>query len=218
MTASWLAQMAWDVFVIDGLVGSDFAESGVPRAELPPAPQNKNIDAATLATWLADGGETVVVDFARHTLFRKGHIPGAWFVIRSLLAKSAANLPAATRYVVTCPDGVLAQFAAPELADSIRGDVHVLEGGNAAWVAAGCALEAGETRLASPPIDRYRRPYEGTGVPDLAMQAYLDWEFGLVAQLGHDGTHHFRPMCRLRYPERGTNLGADRAMRSAQCL
>jgi hypothetical protein len=23
------------------------------------------------------------------------------------------------------------------------------------------------------------------------MQAYLDWEFGLVAQLGKDGTHHF---------------------------
>jgi len=24
------------------------------------------------------------------------------------------------------------------------------------------------------------------------MQGYLDWEFGLVAQLGRDGTHHFR--------------------------
>jgi len=23
------------------------------------------------------------------------------------------------------------------------------------------------------------------------MQAYLDWEFGLVDQLGKDGTHHF---------------------------
>jgi len=23
------------------------------------------------------------------------------------------------------------------------------------------------------------------------MQAYLDWEFGLVAQLARDGTHHF---------------------------
>jgi hypothetical protein len=24
------------------------------------------------------------------------------------------------------------------------------------------------------------------------MQAYLDWEYGLVAQLGRDGTHGFR--------------------------
>jgi hypothetical protein len=23
------------------------------------------------------------------------------------------------------------------------------------------------------------------------MQGYLDWEFGLVEQLGRDGTHHF---------------------------
>ena len=27
-----------------------------------------------------------------------------------------------------------------------------------------------------------------------AMQAYLDWEFGLVAQLGRDGTHGFKVM------------------------
>ena len=27
-----------------------------------------------------------------------------------------------------------------------------------------------------------------------AMQAYLDWEFGLVGQLERDGTHHFAPI------------------------
>jgi hypothetical protein len=31
-------------------------------------------------------------------------------------------------------------------------------------------------------------------VPESAMQAYLDWEFGLIAQLERDGTHHFKPM------------------------
>jgi hypothetical protein len=49
-------------------------------------------------------------------------------------------------------------------------------------------------RLASPPIDRYKRPYEGTDAPREAMQAYLDWEFGLIEQLRRDGTHHFRPL------------------------
>jgi hypothetical protein len=44
----------------------------------------------------------------------------------------------------------------------------------------------------SPRIDRYRRPYEGTDAPREAMQAYLDWEFGLVEQLRRDGTHGFR--------------------------
>ena len=36
------------------------------------------------------------------------------------------------------------------------------------------------------------REYEGTDNPVEAMQGYLDWEFGLVEQLGRDGTHHFR--------------------------
>ncbi len=37
----------------------------------------------------------------------------------------------------------------------------------------------------------YKRPYEGTDTPRSTMQAYLDWEAGLVAQLGRDGTHGF---------------------------
>jgi hypothetical protein len=40
-------------------------------------------------------------------------------------------------------------------------------------------------------VDVYQRPYEGTGVDPTAMQAYLDWEYGLVAQLERDGTHGF---------------------------
>lgn len=194
MTASWLAQMAWDVFVTDDFDTADFAETGIPKAEVPVAPLSKGINPATLATWLATDGDTVLVDVARHAVFCKGHIPGAWFLIRSLLPHSVPNLPAASRYVVACPDGTLAQFVAPELAERVGADVYVLEGGTGAWTAAGHQLETGETRLASPPIDRYRRPYEGTDVPDSAKQAYLDWEFGLIAQLERDGTHHFRPM------------------------
>jgi len=38
---------------------------------------------------------------------------------------------------------------------------------------------------------RYRRPYEGTDVSAGAMQAYLDWEYGLVEQLGRDATGGF---------------------------
>lgn len=38
---------------------------------------------------------------------------------------------------------------------------------------------------------RYRRPYEGVDSTVSAMQAYLDWEAGLVDQLARDGTHGF---------------------------
>jgi len=52
-------------------------------------------------------------------------------------------------------------------------------------------MESEQLNLASPTIDRYQRPYEGTNATVASMQAYLDWEFGLVEQLGRDGTHHF---------------------------
>ncbi|KZR29159.1 hypothetical protein A3N60_01730 [Klebsiella aerogenes] len=65
-------------------------------------------------------------------------------------------------------------------------------GGTLAWIDAGLALEQGETHLATPRGDRYRRPYEGTDNSAEAMQAYLDWEYGLVEQLARDGTHGFK--------------------------
>jgi rhodanese-related sulfurtransferase len=49
-----------------------------------------------------------------------------------------------------------------------------------------------ESPRSGPPARRYRRPYEGTDNPRAAMQAYLDWEFGLVDQLARDGTHGFK--------------------------
>jgi hypothetical protein len=82
-------------------------------------------------------------------------------------------------------------FAAAEMQAYSGKRVSVLQGGNAEWIKAGHPLEKGETHLASPARDRYKRPYEGTNIGPEAMQAYLDWEFGLVAQLGKDGTHHF---------------------------
>ena len=82
--------------------------------------------------------------------------------------------------------------ALADLATLTRLPVAVLAGGNTAWAAEGLPVEAGGAGLASPRIDRYRRPYEGTDAPREAMQAYLDWEYGLVEQLGRDGTHGFQ--------------------------
>ena len=139
---------------------------------------------------------TVVVDVSSGVNYVRQHIPGAWFAIRAQLPLAMHNIPRAARYVLTCTSGNLARLAAADLrawlaAQDLQSEVKVLAGGNAAWYAAGLPTESGETRLAVPRTDRYRRPYEGTDAPVAAMQGYLDWEFGLVAQLGRDGTHHF---------------------------
>jgi hypothetical protein len=87
---------------------------------------------------------------------------------------------------------VLAEYAAPEIAASTKGRVVWLWGGTRAWQEAGLATTAGAEHLTAPVADVYKRPYEGTDNAHAAMQAYLDWEYGLVAQLDRDGTHGFR--------------------------
>jgi hypothetical protein len=66
-------------------------------------------------------------------------------------------------------------------------EVYVLDGGYDG------ALEVGPSQVVPKPDPqhRYRRPYEGTEASRDAMQAYLDWEYGLVEQLRRDGTHGF---------------------------
>ncbi|OAJ55471.1 rhodanese-related sulfurtransferase [Paraburkholderia ginsengiterrae] len=193
MSASWLAQMNVEVYVVDGLTAADFSEKGAGGAAryAPIPPDVDAITPAELVTLLQSCG-TAVLDFSASANYVKRHVPGAWFVIRSELERALLQLPDAQRYVVTSGRSVLARFAAPELAALTGKPVQVLSGGTTAWVEAGLPVEGGETRMASPRIDRYRRPYEGTDNPREAMNAYLEWEYGLVAQLGRDGTHGFR--------------------------
>ena len=190
MSASWLAQMGWEVWVLDAQPAGQFNQQGPWQAPLPAVPQAPSISAQTLQQWQQTAG-TVLLDFTSSANYVKRHIPGAHWLLRADLAGALAQLPKAERYVLTCGSSLLARFAAADLQALTQVPVHVLDGGTAAWIDAGLPLESGEQQLASPRIDRYRRPYEGTDNPVAAMQGYLDWEYGLVAQLGHDGTHGF---------------------------
>ncbi|WP_280191725.1 rhodanese homology domain-containing protein [Delftia sp. PS-11] len=195
MSASWLAQMGWDVWVVDGLQPADFSATGAAPQQVADLQEPAQwITPAQLADRLKqeNAGDTAVLDITSSINYTLRHIPGAWFVLRSQLEQALQTIPKARHYVLTCGSSLLAQYAAADVARITGAHVQILEGGTQTWVAQGLPLEHGETRLASPRIDRYRRPYEGTDSPREAMQAYLDWEFGLVEQLGRDGTHGFR--------------------------
>jgi hypothetical protein len=88
--------------------------------------------------------------------------------------------------VLTDDRNVRADMTASWLAQ-MGWETYVLDGGYHG------ALEVGPPpAIPKPdPSHRYRRPYEGTDVQASAMQAYLDWEYGLVEQLRRDGTHGF---------------------------
>ncbi len=187
MTASWLAQMGWEGFVLHGADRAALTEAGPARATLPPLPGAATITAEALN----ERSGALVLDFAPSPLYRRGHIPGAAFVIRSRLGEALQAIDLDSEIVLTSPDGALARLAASEV-EALTGHApRVLQGGTAAWAAAGFKLTAGDGRPLVPFEDVYRRPYEGTDNPAEAMQAYLDWEFGLVEQLQRDGSHGF---------------------------
>jgi rhodanese-related sulfurtransferase len=110
------------------------------------------------------------------------HYPGGQLVQEVDMAAPARG----TRILLTDDKSVRADMTASWLAQ-MAWEVYVLDGGYDG------ALESGPPQVVpkSDPAHRYRRPYEGTGSAEKAMQAYLDWEFGLVEQLRRDATHGF---------------------------
>src|SRR6185312_7479330 len=118
--------------------------------------------------------------------FNAGHIPGAWFAIRARLAETLNKPPFTGRVVLTSWDGALARLAAAEM------KLVALEGGTAAWQAAGEALETGMDHLANPPEDLWRSPSEPGHVQAQNQRDYLAWELTLVDQLERDGDARFR--------------------------
>jgi rhodanese-related sulfurtransferase len=189
MTASWLAQMGWEAYVLEP--DADIPhETGPWRSRVPPSPVVPTLSTDELATRLK-ADSAIVVDLAPSPAYKRGHVSGAWFAIRARLDEALGKLPPDGDLVLTSPDGVIAQFAADEIVARAGRRVWVLTGGTAQWSADGRVLEQGFSRAAGAPDDVYRRPYEGTDNAPAAMQAYLDWEYGLVAQLERDGTHGF---------------------------
>ncbi|MFO6379388.1 rhodanese-like domain-containing protein, partial [Pseudomonas aeruginosa] len=107
MSASWLAQMGWQVAVLDGLSDADLSERGAWSAPLPRQPRADTIDPTTLADWLGEPG-TRVLDFTASANYAKRHIPGAAWVLRSQLKQALERLGTAERYVLTCGSSLLA--------------------------------------------------------------------------------------------------------------
>ena len=189
MAASWLRQMGWDASVVgpDVVTPSD---QTIPSARRPAMPK---LGTATIsAEELADTPTAwTIVDLARSPAYKAGHIPGAHFVLASRFAQDLAKLPGDGAIVLTSDDGLEACFALADAMAATRRSVRVLSGGTRAWTASGRGLEHDQASFISTPDDVYKRPYEGTDNAAAAMQAYIDWELQLVAQLANDSVSNF---------------------------
>jgi rhodanese-related sulfurtransferase len=184
MTASWLRQMGWkDVFVL----AEAGDEKGMPAPALLGTPA---MDKALAPAALKAMGGATVIDLSTSPHYRRGHIPGAWFAIRSRLDRAMAAIAPAGPVILTCEDGTLAGLAVDD-AQALTGQpVRWLKGGNAAWQTAGLPFSADE-KMADEPVDVWLKPYERATDNEAAMNAYLSWEVDLLDRIEQDGTTHF---------------------------
>jgi rhodanese-related sulfurtransferase/predicted metal-dependent enzyme (double-stranded beta helix superfamily) len=193
MTGSWLVQMGWpEVSVLEGGLKGRQLVQGMPK---PAIPELERVVVATISPadlkTLIDKDEAVVVDLAPSIAYEAGHIPGAWFAVRARLPGSLDAVPKRRVLVLTSPDATLARLAAAELADSGFPDIRVLDGGTAAWKAAGLPLATGREAMADTPDDCWRRPYDPYA-GDGARERYLKWEIELIRQMEREDDIGFR--------------------------
>jgi rhodanese-related sulfurtransferase len=188
MTASWLRQMGFsDVYVL----AEAGAETGWPEPQILETEQHPEaaITAAKVAELLSADAATIVdLSLSRNYLTR--HIPGAWFAVRTRLALAFERIPIRGRLVLTSEDGVLARLAVAEASALTHRPVRFLDGGNAAWEAAGQGFSS-ETKMADDAVDQWRKPYDRGRNSEAAMRDYLAWEIDLLPRIERDGTLHF---------------------------
>lgn len=193
MTASWLMQMGWEVYVLRmDQAGGDLEKGAYSPTVLGLGDASATFLSVSEVNEKLAGGTAVVVDCAMTKQYYDGHIPGAHFLLRTFLGEDLAKVPNAEIVVFTSPDGALAQLAASDAAAALSTSVAVLSGGTAAWSAAGLPLEQGATHMASEALDIRLKAREQDQDMEAAMEEYLAWEIELVNQMASDDDQRFQ--------------------------
>ncbi|MET0239306.1 MAG: rhodanese-like domain-containing protein [Sphingobium sp.] len=149
----------------------------------------RRLSFAELDALVADEARTLYrYDVRLPEAYAQGHLPGFRNAQGGQLVQETDHYAPVrgARIVLADDDGSRADMTASWLAQ-LGWEVFILDEPFAGPLETG----AGEGPPPRGPQGRYRRPYEGTDNKAAAMQAYLDWEYGLVAQLERDGTHGF---------------------------
>lgn len=201
IVASWLLQQGWrNATVLEGgISGRPLVTGPAKRASTTPVTrQVPTISPRTLAGRI-DSGEVVVIDFARSLEYWGGHIPGAWWMNRSRLPAEVSRLPHAACYVTTGGDDLIGRLAAADLEPLVQAPVMALDGGTAAWGAAGFALETGMSRSLCEMDDVYwdfaECPDDGPEARKAKWLRALEWRSRLKNLYEWDVTVPFVGLC-----------------------
>ncbi|WP_223452474.1 MULTISPECIES: cystathionine beta-lyase [unclassified Pseudomonas] len=189
IVASWLRQLGHEAYVLEGGVSSGLA---LPETEVAAHEALPSISVQALSDALKDDA-VALIDLRPSMTFRKGHIAGSRWSIRSLLATHVTGEQ--RPLVLLADDPLLAAFAVQELPETQRAQLRLLEGGLAAWRTAGFTVqESPDTPANEQCIDFLFFTHDRhSGNKDAARQ-YLAWEIGLLAQMSDDEIASLKPL------------------------
>ena len=195
-TAYWLAQLgSLEVGIIAHAEVPGSTVQGTPSAPVRQALQTQIgvLDAAQLASALqAESDRPWVIDLSLSPAYRKAHIPGSQWALRSQVPELLASFDADQPLVLTCEDGRLSRVAAEYLVaeqPTLVSRLFALDGGNQAWQAAGLDTQASQINGPADVahfIDVWTPPQQTIGDMLGAVKKYLNWEVDLLDQLARD--------------------------------
>jgi len=194
MTAHWLKQLGWDAVVLERAFDGAVLEQGPGEAPMPNLPAAAIVTAAEAAGLLTDGAAAIALGSS--AAYRAAHPPGAVWTIRPRLTRLPMRLLDARRIVVFADDIAVAKLAVADLAELGEAQIAIVDGGIAAWRAAGYSVVA--TPDTPPDAERIdfifwnHDRHDGTDGAERAMRAYLQWELDLPAEIEKDGLSGFR--------------------------
>jgi cystathionine beta-lyase len=178
VVASWLQQLGYESWVLEGGVRSGLAGVPVTKPHLPALP---GILATQLKQTL-DAGRCCVLDLCASMDFRKAHVPGSRWSTRSRVTADARKEQGSIVLVTGDPD--VARLAAIDLFEAGFTDVKLLDGGLSGWTRDGYATVSSP---ADPPdaecVDHLFFVHDRHAGNRDAMRQYLAWETGLLVQL-----------------------------------
>ncbi len=192
MTAHWLLQMRWDVYVLDD--AGDMSETAAPVSNVLGLDGQaiETIEPAALTAELK-AGTAVAVDVDLSLDYRKAHLPGAAWAVRPRLAAAIQSLPKDRKVVLYSEHETRARLAVLDARAATDAPILVLQGGREAWTAAGRPTEAspGSPKDADC-IDFLFWVHDRHSGNQDSMRGYLAWEEQLPAQIEADGDARFQ--------------------------
>ena len=188
MAAYWYRQMGFrDVQVVSGGLAAWRREGGsvTTGAEnhepfgLEEAKKSVRLLTPSDASTLLKRSSVVILDVGSSLNYEAAHLPGAKWMSRGWLELKLPDYVSDRTQAIlsSCPDGAHSIFAGRGLVKCDYSNVHVLDGGVRAWIAAGFPAERGLSSCLTETSDVVLSPSIKGNKED--MQRYLDWELKL---------------------------------------